>query len=280
VTGTGDPLPWSVGAAYGLAGLLLLLGLCTIARRRSWGSGIACLLAGLVLAVGTVIYTQSAATLGQQLMAAGVGGAGGLLLWRRIPLSAIPVWLAAFQGFAGLTAMAAAIGLYRDPSALGLADPVAQEVWGSARIGIALALAFGAMNAAGAVVAVTDCGSRAVPPVLRIALPVAILCAAIAFQISPETPILYGVAGLSIPAGILITLCEERMVRLCFLAIASGGAAASLGLVLHNPAMLIGGSAVVGTAAALARLLRRSAATHPSSQQDDATPLSNKGALL
>lgn len=260
MTGVGDAFPWGVGAAYLIAGILLLLALRGLAQRRTWAVGSACALIGLGLAIATVVFTQSAVTLAQQLMALLLGSAGGYVAARNGSMPSLPRWMAAFQGMTGLAAMATAVALYRDAASLNLADPVARIPWGSARIGIALAMGCGGMSTAGAVVAAMERTRSDVPLTLRIALPAAILGLALCFQLSPATPILWSIAGLSIPAGVLLLLPLDRAMRLCLLALSCGGAAAALGLALHNPAMLIGGAATLGTTAALALLLRRGAA--------------------
>src|SRR3546814_909973 len=116
---------------------------------------------GMTIAVVTTLLTHvprldggalDSIALVEILAAIGIGAVIGIVMARRIAMTAMPQLVAAFHSLVGLAAVAVAAAAYLNPQAFGIAD-AAGQIFTVSRIEMGLGIAIGAITFSGSVIA-------------------------------------------------------------------------------------------------------------------------------
>lgn len=146
-------VPWHVNLAYLVACLLFLLALRGLANPQTSRTGNRCGMAGMAIAIAATVYTHNAAGIPKILAALVIGGGIGVVIARRIAMTALPQLIAALHALVGLAAVVIGVAAFLSPAALGLLDSATGETLPYCRIALGLSVAIGAAIFSGAVLA-------------------------------------------------------------------------------------------------------------------------------
>jgi NAD(P) transhydrogenase subunit beta len=253
--------------AYLAAGVLFILALRGLSSPASSRLGNRCGMAGMLLAVVTTLVINKLASLPEILAAMIIGGLVGLLVARRIAMTAMPQLVAAFHSLVGLAAVLVAAAAFLQPAGFGIqgADGLILPV---SRVEMALGAAIGAVTLSGSVVAFLKLngnlsGAPLLLPVrhavnLLLLASILVLTAAFAFHQAPW--IFWTLTALSVLIGLLLIIPiggADMPVVVSMLNSYSGWAAAAMGFTLHNVAMVITGALVGSSGAILSYIMCR-----------------------
>src|SRR3546814_4002246 len=89
--------------------------------------------------------------LGEILAAIAIGAVIGIVMARRIAMTAMPQLVAAFHSLVGLAAVAVAAAAYLNPQAFGIAD-AAGQIFTVSRVEMGLGIAIGAITFSGSAI--------------------------------------------------------------------------------------------------------------------------------
>ena len=266
--------PW-VALAYLIAGVCFILALRGLSSPASSRRGNRFGMAGMALAVGTTLFEHNEAGLIEIAVAIAIGGAIGLVMARRIAMTAMPQLVAAFHSLVGLAAVLVAAAAYLNPQAFGIADvitPIAGpnivNIFPVSRIEMALGVAIGAITFSGSVIAFLKLnGNMSGAPIL---LPgrhiinlgtLAAIVGLIAYFVGDQSAwVFWTVTGLSFLIGFLLIIPiggADMPVVVSMLNSYSGWAAAAMGFTLGNTAMIITGALVGSSGAILSYIMCR-----------------------
>lgn len=253
-------LPWGVGLAYIVSGLLFILALRGLSSPMPSRAGNRLGMAGMALAVVTTLVTHSAVSMPEIGAAIFIGALIGVFVVRHIAMAAMPPLVAAFHSLVGLAAVAVGAAVSIDPGPFGVLEPGGADILPASRIAMGLGVAIGAITVAGSVVAFLKlAGIMSGKPIrlparhfLTLGLLVATLALVGLFRL--DTPVLFwAIVGLGLLIGLLLVIPIGRAdmpVVLSMLNSSSGWAAAAMGLLFQNIAMIVTG-ALVGTSGAI-----------------------------
>ena len=209
------------------------------------------------------------------LAAIAIGGTIGLVIARRIAMTAMPQLVAAFHSLVGLAAVLVGIAAFLNPVAFGIADvvtPLIGEPFAAihrvSRIEMILGVAIGAITFSGSVIAFLKLnGNMSGAPILlpmrhAINLGVALMIAFFAFGFwHGQYPLdFWLVVALSFAIGFLLIIPiggADMPVVVSMLNSYSGWAAAAMGFTLHNTAMIVTGALVGSSGAILSYIMCR-----------------------
>lgn len=273
-------LSWGVILAYFFSSMLVLLALLRLSSDAACGGGSRYGMAGIALAIGTTLYTYNAASLPEILIALAAGAAIGLVIAYRVAMAALPQLVAAFHSLVGLATVAVGVVANMDPGAAGISyDITFRDCIGAvgaalgpcglavrippvSAVGIALAMAAGAISFAGSVVVFLTINGvmtrrSALPPgcyAIIIGLVVAVL-SMIGVVATGQPPALWlsAIVALSVLIGVLLSLSIDsanRPVVLSMLNSCSGWGAVAMGFTMQNWAMISVG-AIIGSSGAV-----------------------------
>jgi H+-translocating NAD(P) transhydrogenase subunit beta len=266
--------PW-VALAYLIAGVCFILALRGLSSPASSRRGNRFGMAGMALAVGTTLYEHHQAGLIEIAAAIGIGAAIGLVMARRIAMTAMPQLVAAFHSLVGLAAVLVAAAAFLNPQAFGIADvitPIAGpnivNIFPVSRIEMALGAAIGAITFSGSVIAFLKLnGNMSGAPILlpaRHTINLTTLAAIVfltAYFFGDQSPwIFWTIIGLSFAIGFLLIIPiggADMPVVVSMLNSYSGWAAAAMGFTLGNTAMIITGALVGSSGAILSYIMCR-----------------------
>jgi len=268
------PPAW-VMLAYLLSGVCFILALRGLSSPATSQQGNRFGMIGMAVAVVTTMITQAPippgsllpdptladlVTLGQILIAVGIGAVIGIVTARRIAMTDMPQLVAAFHSLVGLAAVLVAAAAYSHPASFGIlgADGLINPV---SRIEMGLGVAIGAITFSGSVIAFAKLnGNMSGAPIL---LPgrhlinlgtMALILGLIAYFVTDESGwVFWTVTVLSFVIGFLLIIPiggADMPVVVSMLNSYSGWAAAAMGFTLHNTAMIITG-ALVGSSGAI-----------------------------
>jgi len=255
--------------AYLVAGICFILALRGLSSPESSRRGNRLGMAGMVIAIATTLVIHSIASLGEIIVAIALGGMIGLLIARRIAMTAMPQLVAAFHSLVGLAAVLVAVAAWFNPIAFGIADPLTGIIHQISRVEMTLGLAIGAVTFSGSVIAFAKLnGNMAGAPIL---LPgrhilnlgglAAIVALVILFTIGTAAPALFwAIAILSFIIGFLLIIPiggADMPVVVSMLNSYSGWAAAAMGFTLQNTAMIVTGALVGSSGAILSYIMCR-----------------------
>jgi len=267
--------PWAA-VAYLVAGVLFILALRGLSSPASSQRGNRFGMAGMTIAVVTTLLTHAPATadglldtvgLVEILVAIGIGAVIGIVMARRIAMTAMPQLVAAFHSLVGLAAVAVAAAAYLNPQAFGIAD-AAGEIFTVSRIEMGLGIAIGAITFSGSVIAFLKLnGNMSGSPIM---LPgrhlinlgtLAAIIGLVAYFTFDQSPwVFWTVTGLSFAIGFLLIIPiggADMPVVVSMLNSYSGWAAAAMGFTLGNTAMIITGALVGSSGAILSYIMCR-----------------------
>jgi NAD(P) transhydrogenase subunit beta len=290
--------PW-VALAYLVAGVCFILALRGLSSPVSSRRGNRFGMAGMAIAVVTTLVTHVPVdpvltrfgldespvaqnpilfdwlTIGEILAAIAIGGGIGLVIARRIAMTAMPQLVAAFHSLVGLAAVLVGCAAYLNPAAFGIADLVTpmlgdpfMAIHPVSRIELGLGVAIGAITFSGSVIAFAKLnGNMSGKPILlpgRHIINLAFLAAIVllvAYFTQDQAPwVFWTITILSFAIGFLLIVPiggADMPVVVSMLNSYSGWAAAAMGFTLHNTAMIITGALVGSSGAILSYIMCR-----------------------
>ena len=275
--------PWAA-VAYLVAGVLFILALRGLSSPATAQSGNRFGMAGMAIAVVTTLLTHAPGTtkvisedsfafsldmvgLIEILVAIGIGAVIGIVMARKIAMTAMPQLVAAFHSLVGLAAVAVAAAAYLNPTAFGIAD-AAGQIFTVSRVEMGLGIAIGAITFSGSVIAFLKLnGNMSGSPIM---LPgrhiinlgtLAAIVALTAYFTQDQSPwVFWTITGLSFAIGFLLIIPiggADMPVVVSMLNSYSGWAAAAMGFTLGNTAMIITGALVGSSGAILSYIMCR-----------------------
>jgi NAD(P) transhydrogenase subunit beta len=257
---------WAV-LAYLAAGVLFILALRGLSSPATSRSGNRFGMAGMLLAIVTTLVIQHLAGITEILAAVVIGGLVGLVVARRIAMTAMPQLVAAFHSLVGLAAVLVAAAAFLEPTGFGI-QGTDGLIFPASRIEMALGVAIGAITFSGSVIAFLKLnGNLSGAPLLlpaRHAINLALLAGILGligwFVVDQSNWVFWTVTGLSLLIGLLLIIPiggADMPVVVSMLNSYSGWAAAAMGFTLHNVAMIITGALVGSSGAILSYIMCR-----------------------
>ncbi len=267
--------PWAA-VAYLISGILFILALRGLSSPATAQAGNRFGMAGMTIAVVTTLLTHAPATadglldtvsLIEILIAIGIGAVIGIVMARRIAMTAMPQLVAAFHSLVGLAAVAVAAAAYLNPQAFGIAD-AAGQIFTVSRVEMGLGIAIGAITFSGSVIAFLKLngnmsGAAIMLPgrhIINLGTLAAIIGLVAYFTIDQSPWVFWTVTGLSFLIGFLLIIPiggADMPVVVSMLNSYSGWAAAAMGFTLGNTAMIITGALVGSSGAILSYIMCR-----------------------
>ncbi|MBA2919722.1 NAD synthetase [Sphingomonas sp. MAH-20] len=286
--------PW-VALAYLIAGVCFILALRGLSSPASSRRGNRFGMAGMAIAVVTTLIVHGLgfdltftepraltstlefdpASLIEILIAIAIGAGIGLVVARRIAMTAMPQLVAAFHSLVGLAAVLVAAAAFLNPQAFHIASvitPIAGpnivSIFPVSRIEMGLGVAIGAITFSGSVIAFLKLnGNMSGAPILlpgRHIINLGTLAAIIGliayFTTDQSGWVFWTVTALSFLIGFLLIIPiggADMPVVVSMLNSYSGWAAAAMGFTLGNTAMIITGALVGSSGAILSYIMCR-----------------------
>ncbi len=268
--GAGTPA-WAM-LAYLVAGVFFILALRGLSSPATSRTGNRNGMIGMALAVGTTLVTHDIANIVEILIAIGIGGAIGVVVARRIAMTAMPELVAGFHSLVGQAAVVVGFGAWLDPQSFGIVD-AAGQILSVSRIELGLGIAIGAITFSGSVIAFLKLsgrmsGSPIMLPgrhIINLGTLGAIIVLIGLYTVSPvggagEGWMVIAVAVLAFIIGFLLIIPiggADMPVVVSMLNSYSGWAAAAMGFTLGNSAMIITGALVGSSGAILSYIMCR-----------------------
>ena len=268
--GAGTPA-WAM-LAYLVAGVFFILALRGLSSPATSRTGNRNGMIGMALAVGTTLVTHDIANIVEILIAVCIGGAIGVVVARRIAMTAMPELVAGFHSLVGLAAVVVGFGAWLDPQSFGIVD-AAGQILAVSRIELGLGIAIGAITFSGSVIAFLKLsgrmsGSPIMLPgrhIINLGTLAAIIVLIGLYTVSPagaagEGWMVIAVALLAFIIGFLLIIPiggADMPVVVSMLNSYSGWAAAAMGFTLGNTAMIITGALVGSSGAILSYIMCR-----------------------
>jgi len=267
--------PWAA-IAYLISGVFFILALRGLSSPASSQRGNRFGMIGMTIAVVTTLLTHvprledgalDSVALVEILVAIGIGAVIGIVMARRIAMTAMPQLVAAFHSLVGLAAVAVAAAAYLNPQAFGIAD-AAGQIYTVSRIEMGLGIAIGAITFSGSVIAFLKLnGNMSGAPIMLPARHVinlgtlAAIIGLVAYFTFDQSPwVFWTVTALSFLIGFLLIIPiggADMPVVVSMLNSYSGWAAAAMGFTLGNTAMIITGALVGSSGAILSYIMCR-----------------------
>ncbi|MGQ0661672.1 NAD(P)(+) transhydrogenase (Re/Si-specific) subunit beta [Sphingosinicella sp.] len=273
--------PAWVMLAYLVAGVCFIIALRGLSSPESSRRGNRYGMIGMAIAVVTTLVHYAPHMPGQtglagldlrfvaEVAAAIAIGAGiGLVMARRIAMTAMPQLVAAFHSLVGLAAVAVGAAAFLNPLAFGLTDAATGLIHVNSRVEMGLGVAIGAITFSGSVIAFLKLnGNMSGKPIilpLRHVINLGTLAAIVGlvgYFTQDQAPwIFWTVIGLSFAIGFLLIIPiggADMPVVVSMLNSYSGWAAAAMGFTLQNSAMIITGALVGSSGAILSYIMCR-----------------------
>ncbi len=257
--------PW-VLLAYLIAGVCFILALRGLSSPESSRRGNRAGMLGMAIAVATTLAVHEIASLPEIIGAMVVGGGIGLVIARKIQMTAMPQLVAAFHSLVGRAAVLVGAVAYLNPGAYGILGP--EGIFPVSRVEMGLGVAIGAITFSGSVIAFLKLnGNMSGKPIL---LPMrhvinlgtlAAILGLIAYFTQDQDPwVFWTVTALSFAIGFLLIIPiggADMPVVISMLNSYSGWAAAAMGFTLGNSAMIITGALVGSSGAILSYIMCR-----------------------
>jgi NAD(P) transhydrogenase subunit beta len=279
--------------AYLIAGVCFILALRGLSNPESSRRGNSIGMVGMAIAVVTTLITHFPTLTGdvsryagrafqvdtvaliEILAAMAIGGGIGLIIARKIQMTAMPQLVAAFHSLVGMAAVLVGAAAYLNPEAFGIASritpiygPSIISILPVSRIEMGLGVAIGAITFSGSVIAFLKLnGNMSGKPIL---LPLrhlinlgtlAAILILIAYFTHDQAPWVFAlIVALSFAIGFLLIIPiggADMPVVISMLNSYSGWAAAAMGFTLHNTAMVITGALVGSSGAILSYIMCR-----------------------
>jgi H+-translocating NAD(P) transhydrogenase subunit beta len=227
-------------------------------------------IAGMAIAVLFTLFTLPHASVGSYLMiliGIAIGGAIGVAIARRIPMTAMPQLVAAFHSLVGMAAVLVAAAALYNPAEFHITTP-AGAIRGGSLFEMGLGVIIGAITFSGSVIAFAKLQAlmRSAPILLAQrhlingAIGAAILLLLVVFVATESVPAFWLMTLLAFALGFLLIIPiggADMPVVISMLNSYSGWAAAGIGFTLHNPALIITGALVGSSGAILSYIMCR-----------------------
>ena len=269
--GEGGTPAWAM-LAYLVSGVFFILALRGLSSPATSRAGNRNGMIGMGIALVTTLVTHKLANITEIMIALGIGGAVGIVVARRIAMTAMPELVAGFHSLVGLAAVVVGFGAWLDPQSFGIVDSAGQ-ILAVSRIELGLGIAIGAITFSGSVIAFLKLsgrmsGSPIMLPgrhVINLGTLAAILALIGLYTVSPqggagEGWMILAVAVLAFIIGFLLIIPiggADMPVVVSMLNSYSGWAAAAMGFTLGNSAMIITGALVGSSGAILSYIMCR-----------------------
>ncbi|GAC1336690.1 MAG: NAD(P)(+) transhydrogenase (Re/Si-specific) subunit beta [Acetobacteraceae bacterium] len=252
--------------AYLIAAVLFILALRGLSSPVTSRQGNMFGMVGMGIAVVATLLQRGMSASGFLLIALGIiiGGGIGVVVARRIQMTALPQLVAAFHSLVGLAAVFVAAAALNAPEAFGIG--VAGEIHRQSLIEMSLGLAIGAITFSGSLIAFAKLqgimkGAPLVFPnqhKLNLGLGILLLVLVIAFVMTGSQPLFWLVALLAFVLGFLIIMPiggADMPVVVSMLNSYSGWAACGIGFTIQNLALIITGALVGASGAILSYIM-------------------------
>ncbi len=281
--------------AYLISGVCFILALRGLSSPESSRRGNYTGMAGMAISIATTLWQFAPGAiegggfdglpLGEIAIAMAIGGGAGLVIARRIQMTAMPQLVAAFHSLVGMAAVLVGAAAFLNPEAFGIANwehiiwllqpgqtapppAMALVINPVSRVEMGLGVAIGAITFSGSVIAFLKLnGNMSGKPILlpaRHVINLATLAAIlglIAYFTQDQSPwVFFTVVALSFAIGFLLIIPiggADMPVVISMLNSYSGWAAAAMGFTLHNSAMIITGALVGSSGAILSYIMCR-----------------------
>ncbi len=250
-----------IALAYLISGVFIILGLNRLSRPSTARTGNYYAMAGMGLAVLATTLMPEVKSYGFIVAGVIVGASIGIVLGRRIKMTAVPQLVAALHSFVGLAAVLIAVGIYLGRKQAGDLNPVllAELLLGSA---------IGAITFTGSLIAFAKLQALIKPKprvfkgrhMVNILFMAALLIFGADFLMNPHLISLIVVIGLAMTLGVLLILPiggPDMPVIVSMLNSYSGWAAAATGLTLGNPLLILTGALIGFSGAILSYIMCR-----------------------
>ncbi|MGE0178907.1 MAG: NAD(P)(+) transhydrogenase (Re/Si-specific) subunit beta [Sphingomonas sp.] len=271
------PPAW-VMIAYLISGICFIIALRGLSSPSSSRRGNMAGMAGMAIAVGTTLvhyapHSPGAANaldmrvLLEVAAAIALGAVIGIVMARRIAMTAMPQLVAAFHSLVGLAAVAVGAAAFLNPIAFGIAgvDGLIHQI---SRVELGLGVAIGAITFSGSVIAFMKLnGNMSGKPIilpLRHVINLGTLAAIVGlvgyFTQDQDPWVFWTITGLSFAIGFLLIIPiggADMPVVVSMLNSYSGWAAAAMGFTLQNSAMIVTGALVGSSGAILSYIMCR-----------------------
>ena len=246
---------------YLVSGVLFILALRGLSHPTTSRQGNMFGMVGMAIAIVTTLLLAgpSFGSLVLIVLGIAIGGAGGAIVAKRIPMTAMPQLVAAFHSLVGLAAvMVAAAALYA-PEAIGIGTVGA--IHGQALVEMSIGVAIGAITFTGSIIAFLKLDGRmSGKPIMlpsrhliNIALGVIMVALVIGFAVTESHVMFWLIVLVALALGVLLIVPiggADMPVVVSMLNSYSGWAAAGIGFTLQNLALIITG-ALVGSSGAI-----------------------------
>ncbi len=268
--GGGTPA-WAM-LAYLVSGVFFILALRGLSSPATSQAGNRNGMIGMGIALVTTLVTHNLANIFEIAAALAIGGVIGVVIARRIAMTAMPELVAGFHSLVGLAAVVVGFGAWLDPQSFEIVDSAGQ-ILAVSRIELGLGIAIGAITFSGSVIAFLKLsgrmsGSPIMLPgrhVINLGTLAAILGLIALYTISPqggagEGWMVIAIAILAFIIGFLLIIPiggADMPVVVSMLNSYSGWAAAAMGFTLGNSAMIITGALVGSSGAILSYIMCR-----------------------
>jgi NAD(P) transhydrogenase subunit beta len=247
---------------YLVAGVLFILALRGLSSPETSRQGNLFGMVGMAIAIVTTLASHPPADIGAWVLVVvglAIGGSGGAVIARRVPMTMMPELVAAFHSLVGMAAVLVAAGALYAPAAFDIGT--VGNIHTSSLVEMSLGVAIGAVTFTGSVIAFLKLSGRMsgapiiLPArhVINLALAAFIVFLIVWFARS-ESYLAFWLLALSAFAfGVLIIIPiggADMPVVISMLNSYSGWAAAGIGFTLGNSALIITG-ALVGSSGAI-----------------------------
>lgn len=269
--GEGTPA-WAM-LAYLAAGVFFILALRGLSSPASSRAGNRNGMIGMAIALVTTLVTHDIANIAEIGIAIFLGGIIGVVIARRIAMTAMPELVAGFHSLVGLAAVVVGLAAWLNPSAFGILVEGGDQIMLASRIELGLGIAIGAITFSGSVIAFLKLSGRMsgnailLPGrhVLNLGTLVGIVGIIGYYAVAPEGGAGEGwqviaVMALAFLIGFLLIIPiggADMPVVVSMLNSYSGWAAAAMGFTLGNSAMIITGALVGSSGAILSYIMCR-----------------------
>jgi NAD(P) transhydrogenase subunit beta len=254
--------PNLVGLLYLVAGVLFILALRGLSSPVTSRQGNLFGMVGMAIAIATTLAAHPPAGVGAWILVVlgiAIGGGGGAVIARQVPMTAMPQLVAAFHSLVGMAAVLVAAGALYAPLAFDIGT--VKEIHRQSLVEMSIGVAIGAITFTGSVIAFLKLDGRmSGKPILlpfrhviNIALAVLLFLLIIWFVRAQSHTAFWLIVLVSFALGGLVIVPiggADMPVVISMLNSYSGWAAAGIGFTLGNTALIITG-ALVGSSGAI-----------------------------
>ncbi|MGE3475093.1 MAG: NAD(P)(+) transhydrogenase (Re/Si-specific) subunit beta [Rhodospirillaceae bacterium] len=245
--------------AYIVAGVFFILTLRGLSSPETSRKGNMFGMVGMAIAIFTTLTSPVVQEYVWIVAGIAVGGAIGVVIAKKIEMTALPQLVAAFHSLVGLAAVLVATSALLSPTSYGLGE--VGSIAAGSLVEMSIGLAIGAITFSGSIIAFAKLqGLMTGNPLvfkgqhlLNALLGIAIVVLVVMFCLSENHNLFFALMALSFLIGFLLILPiggADMPVVVSMLNSYSGWAAAGIGFTLHNSLLIIVG-ALVGSSGAI-----------------------------